>query len=815
MSSPPTTDTSNRAGTLHRKEITSTFPLLSTFNLFHKKPVEQSLHIREPYEVAPGIWSTDATAKVFGYLDSDNHKLARIGSQGTGPDDHQSLIQTSKRKPRRRTRGFIGRIIEAHKDDETDEFRDHPYRLHVEARERSREAKLEDARQQREENKRRNRRGRMRTVSREDELIERAANPRTGIVSPFVTSEDSSRVSLETDYIAVGRAHAAKSGPKPNVSTSRWKQDSAGWSIVESPALSPIAQSISESVSRQVSVKAADDELVNDPETSDKTNEDILRYQQSVEQARNCSDGVNALVDPYTLPSPRQLTPEAPITPTKKLWRIPRKDVGTCRLPRQPSNETVVVSSNLRSQSLPSIGHGTRDHQQVRIITPSQTALGQPPRTPLDEKSTFLGQWPGQSPTARAAISRPTVLQQDHLRPFPRLQDPLASLSNQPLTSPTLNQSLPRLHLAHPSQISSIAASSYRRPAQLLPPRLRPPKEKRQAIENACTITTTTTTTSMPQKDQRQKLQRQGSINNRRADQAHPNRRAEGQYLRQQTMQLVQGTAGKVLNRPIPTASVRTSISNNKTLKSSQQAPAEARMVENIVNMGGAEATAKAAMLEENCIQEVKSGWHPLKRGLGPRDVDVVRKAGPQDPVTDGVTRTYDHSGEKPGDAKASQNPVEVIGKAQQHSTELGEGGVCVIDNAPLQLETRCSLARRKSLVEKAAVAKRWLEDVESWLQSSVWVAWAQLKLWDMSSHVFYTLRCASPALDILRSSKGTPSEYIKAMKDVILAAFYLLLLTNFCMTLGRAALVVLTAVYLFSHPFLWISKVLKWYLLG
>ena len=833
MSSPPTTDTSTKAGILHYKENTSSFPLFSTLNPFRKKPVQPSLYIEKPYEVAPGIWSTDATAKVFGYVDTDDKKPAKTGSRSTGPDDQRSPTSNLGRRPWR-TRGLINQIIEAHRDNETDEFRDHPYRLHVEARERSREARLEDARQQREENKRRNRRGRMRTVSREDELIERAANPRTGIVSPFVTSEDSSRVSLETDYIALRRTQAARNRQKRTVSSGRWKQDSAGWSIVESPVLSPIAQSISDRPSREVSVKVVEGKLppqmpaAKNSEPNYKTNEDIVRYQESIEQACKRSGGANPLIDPDTLPSPRPSTSGGPSSPPTKLQKIPRKEIGSSEIARQPSNETVVVNAKLRARSLPAVGHFTIENQQVRIITPSQTALNELPREPLDENSTFLGQRSPHTPIARGTQFRPTVLQPDHPQPSPTDQRPQEPLSNHPLTSPTLSQFLPRLHLVHPSQISNVATSSYRRPAQVLPPRLRPLQEKRRAVEDACIITTTTT--SMPKKDQRPRLQRQDGIGNMRdADQQYLNRRPEGQHLRQQMMRSMQPSLGN-LNRPTMSASIGAGLSNNETQKISQKAPPNASMMRDTINMGGAEAAARATMHEESRIREVRGGRHSLKRELSPRDVNVVRDAGQGVRDTDGSTRTYGHPGETALDAIACQNPVKGMEKKQlhhkKHEGHVSEGGFSskVLweddlkhedDGTSSQLEAQAPVIRRRSIIRKPGQAMQWLELVESWVQTSVLVAWAQQKLWDTCSHVVSAVRRASTAMSTLRSSKGTPSENLGATRDVILAGFYLLLLTNLCMTLGRAFLIVLRVVYWISHPFLLLSEVLRWCLLG
>ena len=74
MSSPPTSTTSTKAATLSQlkrnERRSSSFPSIAALRFFCKKPATEPPSPREPYEVAPGIWNTDASAKVFGYDDT-------------------------------------------------------------------------------------------------------------------------------------------------------------------------------------------------------------------------------------------------------------------------------------------------------------------------------------------------------------------------------------------------------------------------------------------------------------------------------------------------------------------------------------------------------------------------------------------------------------------------------------------------------------------------------------------------------------------------------------------------------------------------
>ena len=82
----------------------------------------------------------------------------------------------------------------------------------------------------------------MRTVSEDDELVQRAANPRTGVISPFVTrygSEESAGI----DYLAVSKHRIGhQKGRAP--SSECGKQEGSGRSFVGDTKPSPIDQNI-------------------------------------------------------------------------------------------------------------------------------------------------------------------------------------------------------------------------------------------------------------------------------------------------------------------------------------------------------------------------------------------------------------------------------------------------------------------------------------------------------------------------------------------------------------------------------------------
>ena len=265
MSSPPTSLTSEQATKLSRRhnQRSYSFPSFGSFYLSRPKPPKppkpSTPHISsDRFVVAAGIFNTDATGKVFGYLDSED--LKKSGSKTTV---FSFDGRTSNQTPEHSTnpiKKLIGRYKEAWEDDGTDDFCTRTHRRHIEAFDRGRQERRDDAKRQREENEKRERRGRrMRTVSKDDELIERGANPRTGLVSPFVLS-DGSGDSANGGYVAKVHQLAAR-GRKGG--SGKRKQNSQGWCLVEGPLLSPIAQSVNEEGSRAVSAKHLDESTLS------------------------------------------------------------------------------------------------------------------------------------------------------------------------------------------------------------------------------------------------------------------------------------------------------------------------------------------------------------------------------------------------------------------------------------------------------------------------------------------------------------------------------------------------------------------------
>ena len=364
------------------------------------------------------------------------------------------------------------------------------------------------------------RQGIMRTVSRDDQLVERGANPRTGLVSPFVVS-DNGEDCLGGDYIAVAKLRSTDPPSKKRACSSKWKQDSLGWSPVESPLLSPSAQSIGDKMSQRVSTERFKNPLPLerpgadniDPKTM--TDEQIKQYQEGIARAYKRGGGSVAMLDPDTLPSPRQWTPVRPSTPPTKLRKIQSKEFGSGLIQDKKSGVTVIMNAGIRASSISTPRKDIMERHKVSIITPSNT-----PKDLSCESCEDVSNAMGRTSLFLDRESRTTCSQtmsatqsQSHLDPGQAHQNrqkgsesnQSSTLSGPPAASQTWSRHLPRLQLLQPSRAASLERSPHSRPTQL---RLKVLEKQRRAVEDACTTTFTTISAKGLGEEQRPKMKR-------------------------------------------------------------------------------------------------------------------------------------------------------------------------------------------------------------------------------------------------------------------------------------------------------------------
>ncbi|CAF9931803.1 hypothetical protein IMSHALPRED_008722 [Imshaugia aleurites] len=832
MSFPPIPNTPVKAtrpcASRHKKrEASSSFPSIAKLNLFRKKP-PQHFPLVEPYEAAPGIWSTDAAARVFGYLET-NDKRTESRVQSAAPD----ICQKAKRKPLPRE------CKQAHSAENTERHNTDTIRDEAEASPRSRKGRRDEP-----EITRGDwsgvRRARMRTVSRDGQLVERGANPRTGLVSPFVVS-DNSEDCLEGDYIARGEVASGAPSPRRETRSGKWKQDSLGWSLVETSLLSPIAQSMSDKMSRTASKKHLEDRLpaemprVDSPDPENMTNGQIKKYQEEIARAYRRGGGSIAMLDPDTLTSPRQWTPQGSITPPTRFHKIQRKEVGSGVLRNSSSGDTVIIKAKNRASSPPTPRKDIMKRQEVMIAAPSNTPKGSSFESCADNSKAmgktdhFLGRG-CRTPYSQAASATRSQSYLSAGQVYGCLQDeskssPSSTLSDRPPTSPTLTQYLPRLQFLHPSHFANLETSSYRRPKQLLPARLRLPRQQRQAVEDVCTTTFTTTSAEVPRWEQRPKMQRQeGNSVVPRVNHLSPKCETPLNGYPQSCAPRMKHSYASA----IPADTLITS--DFVTGRSRAIEPTEkADPVRNLVETRYQRKTQMPAdcLGQSPCEDRPKILASPVQmaRGLSLGSVNVVRQRYQRTQGGDECILTYDHHGNESevvpyttDDKEQANLPAELTIAGDSKAwfagnwAEVEKEGETPDLTALVQEE---ALASRRSVVRKKADVKSLLYAAEAWVEPLAKLGYIQQVLYQMIRHVIGTFRHGLPALISLRAADATQRDRFRAMKDLALAAVYLLVLLNLFMVLRGMLVFVSKVLYWIWHPVQTILVIIGWCVVG
>lgn len=923
LDSPATSSTSRKAATLshnRRHQRSSSFPFIKSLNPFKRKPSPPppcpNKGPVEPYEVAPGIWSTDATAKVFGYLDPPEDKRKKR-SKSAGPDKrNRSRNRSDKDKARgcSPARTLVERYKEAHTDDGLDDFRGRTHRRKVEECDRKRQERRDEAKKEREESERRGRRGRMLTVDKEDELIIRGANPRTGVVTPWEGSQASGEGG---SWLSRGRGDILGRG-KSRESSGKWTQEEHGWSLVQEPGSSPGQQADGGKPIHGMSVKDLEDKIVvnmpgvDNPDPPSVTAEQIRFYQEGVERAYNKAGVSHGLVDPQTLPSPRPETPEGPSTPPSKLQKIRRKEVGSAMSERNNSTDTVVINreATVATAIPPTFRDGTSATPSFNVIPPSSSASpsskrperGHRARSPkqIHTQRPFLGPLPDEEKSLIANVTPSPCLLSTAPKPSPLRQvesDPQeATFAPQQLFR-TLSQYLPPLSFLHPSYFANLPESDRN-------PRSRLPESPKKPLrgQNASTITTpiTTTTTSKKQRprvgrqdgtdsvpranlrafggqqkwwDHQQQQQQQqqkkkgvmkpGIKKRHEAQNMNPSPAAQG-------AQGVEGIEGVAAEPPPANSTWEMGEKYNGWVVADPNAD-NPKALTSDENVGG---TWKGRKSTSTCIcmkcrirrSRGSQLTQTTERKLECQSGNTIAEHFPKNKGRDGVgcIRTTDDS---PGDAtvcggnsgrssglrmramanerrrraeelEASEKPtleVPLDGEAIvgghawfEFTGRWGDGKgeedvVCLYDG----VEERGEEGRED---DGDGEGEEGLETVLAKTTVDVWNAVCAMektfhlsgtakrvstRVIGMVQHVLITLKPASPALKMLRRKDARVEDYLRAVRDLVLAGVYLLVLLNMLVTVGTAVRVSMKVLLCAWWPVKAALVVARWFALG
>ena len=769
MSSPPTPNTSIKAAPLSGRKTrdkSSSFPSIATLKIFRKKPPPQASSPVEPHEFAPGIWSTDTTARVFGYLDINNSEQAF----------------------------FVDRTEQCN----TDKLRDK-----AEAPAQFKQKGRDEKETQQGGNWSGVRQGRMGTVSRDDQLVERGANPRTGLVSPFVVS-DNSEECLAGDYIAGDKLVSPSLSLGRRTRSGKWRQDSLGWSLVESPLSSPIAQSMSDKMSRTVSMKQSEDPLlvempgVDNLDPKNMTDEQIKKYHEGVARAYKHRGGSVAMLDPDTLLFPRTWTPEGPSTPPTKLHKIRRKEVGSGVVRKSISGDTVIVNVDNRASSLPTPRKDITKRQKVRIITPitpSNTPKGSSFESyanvsnAMRKTDPFLGRTSqmmcSQIASATQSQSYLNTGEAHQSRQNEPESSPSSTSSGPPLAPQTLSQYLPRLQFLYPGHFANLETSSSRRPTQL---RQRLLGQQRRAVEGACTTTSTTTSTKGPRWEQRPKMQRQDGndvvprVNHLLPEYERP---LDG-YHRASTIMDKQFYPSDIQVDTLYTSGFM--VGRSRALELQEKAdPAR--------DLANTRYQSKTQMPAEQLRQP------PCENR---RNANVARERIQRNQSGDGCTHTYGHLGNE--SMAVAAGSLQYISNDKEQVNLPAEFTVC--DGSRVWCAGLWAKVGEKG--ERPDLLASMQEDTLAHERSVLRIVFHR-----MIRHVMRTVHHTSLALITPKSANATQQDHLRAMKDLALAALCLLVLLNLLMVLRRVLIFVCKVLYYAWHPVQTILRIIGWCLVG
>lgn len=839
------THSTHRHGTpnnhMYREHPETNFSFCSaSLDLFRKKIPPRPPPLTKPYEVFPGIWSTDATAKVFGYLDSNKPPLSKSTDESL-VQRQKSDRQTNLQSPAL-AKKLLERYREVHADDGTDDCSERTHRQHVEAWDRQRQEKRDEAKRERETSQRSAMRARMRTVSRDDELVQRGANPRTGVVSPESVT-DKSRESVGDGQTVV--RHRKAPGRRKREGSSKWTQNDLGWSLIESPSFEPSAEVLRKEPGRAVLADKVKDQFVvvmpgvDNPAPAEMTPTQIQQYQE-----RFRDRFTSGRTDPAEV-GLRQWMPEGS---SNKVQNIPRKEVGSKCAQRNGSTDTVIIQDQTQASSLSTPRKDNMRDRQVRIVTPLSSPTSNSRQCSVfdrNDRGFDPGSDPEKLPSQITNHIKPLGCSKMHhgIDLLPEAKAPNIPTPRIPPSSTSLPpmKYLPRLDFLQPSPISCLT-TSYRRPKELQPALLRAVKPVEYTSSEHDTSPNVLSGRGLRIEERTQvKLQNCVAAIPRAS---FPN---SGQERRRENP--VHGT------QPAITGILPATPKASKTaLKLQNQRIHKIRIVPDarVVVVGDGTRTVEKDQVAERKAEErseaASCSCTKCDRSPSPTAIGLLTS----------------RKGPSPGSAYTAPNPLQnKAGRVPANEdVEKASGGISGAkmksttgaqtqstnmsphqnSNGPPRLDITGSewfighkangvhgdrhdeqnkQSRIQGLVQEASTLGiimglwRLITLMEQNFYDSIRMRSIQRRLMDMIHHVLLTLHTSSPALEVLRTPNAKMEEYLAALKDVIWAIFYLLVLLNIVMVVRKVLKLAAIAINLIWLPLKLVLLVARWLLLG
>lgn len=301
-----------------------------------------------------------------------------------------------------------------------------------------------------------------RTVCKDDEFVSRGANPRTGIVSPFIFGEWSGN-----DWQGLGIPAEKTERGVTNGRGWGWGGDGFSCGRVENVPLIPTTQGFDGGPSCAKSSKRLQHIKISSRVNSKPTqmrDEKIQEYQNNLADVCRSKTQNAARMQTSILSVPTQWKPAGLTTQPTDLQHVRRKKVASGHV-KNGGLTNAETSKNVRQYL--SEGVAMNDISAFRTSTVRSTEAGTPFTTPADHLNDDL-----ENP----ATSRDTVV---------------ASAASKTDSAASGNY-IARLHFLQPTHVASLT-TSYRRPTQILAiqPRGVDIRDNRRNIGSASTIDTT------------------------------------------------------------------------------------------------------------------------------------------------------------------------------------------------------------------------------------------------------------------------------------------------------------------------------------
>lgn len=533
---------------------------------------------------------------------------------------------------------------------------------------------------------------------------------------------------------------------------------------------------------------------------------------------------------------------------SNKVQNIPRKEVGSKCAQRNGSTDTVIIRDQTQASSLSIPRKDNMRDRRVRIVTPLSIPMSSSRQCSLfdcNDRGFDPGSYPEKLPSQITNHIKPLVCPKMHhgIDLLPEAKAPNTPTPPIPPSSTSLppRKYLPRLDFLPPIPSSSLT-TSYRRPKELQPALLRAVKPVEYISSEHDTSPNVLSGRGLRIEERTQvKLQNcaaeipRASFPNlgqerTRESPVHGTRPAITGIL--PTTPKASKTASKVQNnrihktRTVPDARVVDVGDGTRIDKKDQVAE---RKVEERSEAASCSSTKCNRSTSPTAIGHLTTRKGPSPRSAYSAPNPLQSKAGCV-PANENVEKA---SGRISGGKMESTTGAQTQGTNNSpHQNSNGPPRLDITSRERFigrranglhddKHDEHNKQSRIQGLVQEAStlgiVVGLWrlVALMEQNFYDSIRMRSIQRRLMDMVHHILLTLHTSSPALEVLRTPNAKMEEYLAALKDVIWAILYLLVLLNIVMVVGKVLRLAAIAINLIWLPLKLVLLVARWFFLG